>query len=126
MAEKKDFNWREKEIVLLLETFYFPASLFHLMLFTICGKYSETTYVEASIIAVWTRSLYKTKIVSEPHVSAKCKYGRIQILAELMNTKSINKDICCYIFRSSLEKDLQWFQNYFNFIFVDFKQVSIN
>ena len=25
IAEKKDFNWREKEIVLLLETFYFSC-----------------------------------------------------------------------------------------------------
>ena len=25
MAEKKDFNWREKETVLLLETFYFSC-----------------------------------------------------------------------------------------------------
>ena len=79
-----------------------------------------------SRLASWTRSLYKTKIVSESHVSVKCEFGSIQILAERMNTKSINKDICCNIFRSSQEKDLQRFQNYFNFIFVDFKQVSIN
>ena len=82
--------------------------------------------VADSIIAVWTQSLSTTKIVSEPHVSAKCEYGPIQILAELINTKSINKHTCRNKFRSSQQKNLQRFQNYLNFIFVDFKQVSIN
>ena len=91
------------------------------MLFTLCGKYSGTICVGDSIIAVWTRSLSTTKIVSEPHVSAKWEYGVIQIFAELMNAKSINKHTCRNIFRSSQQKDLQRFQNYLNLIFVDFK-----
>ena len=96
------------------------ASLFRFMLFPLCGKYCETICVVDNIIAVWTRSLSTTKIASEPHVSAKCEYGRIQILEELMNTKSINKHTCCSIFRSSQQKDLQRFQNCLNFIFVDY------
>ena len=108
------------------KTFTFLASLFRLILFTLCRKYSERICVADSITAVWTKSLSTTKIVSEPHVSAECKYGRIHVLAELMNTKSINKYTSCNIFKSSQQKDLQRFQNYLNFIFVDFKQDSIN
>ena len=108
------------------KNFTFLASLFRFMLFTLCGKYPEAICVADSIIVVWTRSLSTTKIVSEPHVSTKCEYSRIQILTELMNTKSVNKHTCRNIFKSSQQKDLQRFQNYLNLIFVDFKQVSIN
>ena len=66
------------------------------MLFTLCGKYSETISVADSIKAVWTRSLSSTKIVSEPHASAKCEYGGIQIPAELINTKSIKTLVVIY------------------------------
>ena len=107
------------------KNFTFLTSLFHFMLFTLCRKYSKMICVADSIIAVWTQSLSTTKIVLEPHASAKCEYG-IQILAELMNMKSINKHTCRNIFRSSQQIDLQRFHNYLNFIFVDFKQVSIN
>ena len=123
--KKKDFNWRGKEIVFYWKNFTFLTSLFHFMLFTLCRKYSKMICVADSIIAVWTQSLSTTKIVLEPHASAKCEYG-IQILAELMNMKSINKHTCRNIFRSSQQIDLQRFHNYLNFIFVDFKQVSIN
>ena len=57
------------------------------MLFTLCGKYSNIVSlhffersgivpicVADSIIAVRTRSLFATKIVSETHVSAKCEH----------------------------------------------------
>ena len=33
--------------------------------------------------------LSATQTVSEPHVSGNCEYGRMQILVELRNTKSI-------------------------------------
>ena len=96
--KKQYFYWKN---------FTFLTSLFRFMLFTLSGKYFEAICVTDSILAVWTRSLSTTKIVSEPHVSAKCEYGRIQILAELTNTKSINKHTCRNIFRSSQQKDLQ-------------------
>ena len=91
------------------------------MQFTLCRKYSETICVADSITAVWTRSLSTTKIISESHVSAKYEYGRMQILAEFINMKSIYKHTCHNIFRSSQHKDFLRFQNYLNFIFVDFK-----
>ena len=73
------------EIYFHWKIFTFLASLFRFMLFTLCGKYSGTNCVVDSIIAVWARNLF-TKIVLEPHVSAKCEYGRMQILAEQINT----------------------------------------
>ena len=81
--KKQYFYWKD---------FTFLASLLHFILFTLCGKYSETICVTDSIIAIWTRSLFAAQTVSEPHVSEKCEYGRIRILAELMNTKSILLD----------------------------------
>ena len=62
--------WRKKEIELLL-----------------CGRYSEIArffersgivpiYVTDSIIAVWTRSVSATKIVSVRHVSAKREHSQ--------------------------------------------------
>ena len=123
--KKKILIGEEKKQYFYWKKFTFLTSLFHFMLFTLCRKYSKMICVADSIIAVWTQSLSTTKIVLEPHASAKCEYG-MQVLAELMNMKSINKHTCCNIFRSSQQKDLQRFHNYLNFIFIDFKQVSSN
>ena len=72
----------------MLENFHFLASLFRFMLFILCGKYSEMPSLQFfersgivpiciadSIIAVWTQTVSRAKIVSEQQVSAQCKHG---------------------------------------------------
>ena len=71
------------------KNFTFLTSLFRFILFTLCGKYSETFCVADSIIATWTRSYPQHKPFRNQNVSGNCEYGRMQILVELRNTKSV-------------------------------------
>ena len=70
------------------KTFTLPASLFCVMLFTLCGKHSKISSlhlfepigivpicVAGSIVAVSTRGKSTTKFISERYVSATCEYG---------------------------------------------------
>ena len=85
MTEENMISTGQKKIC--WKNFTFPASLLRFMLFKHCGKYSKIALlhlfersgivqicVADSIIAVWTRSVSVTKIVSERHVSAKCEH----------------------------------------------------
>ena len=97
----------EKKLYFYWKNFTFLAYLFRFMLVTLCGKYSETICVPDSIIEVWTWSLSTTEIVSEPHLSAKCEYGRVQIFPELMNWKSINNTLVA-IYSEAASRKIFW------------------
>ena len=108
MEEKSLILTREKKkLYFYWKHFAFVASLFRFMLVTLCGKYSETICVPDSIIEVWTWSLSTTEIVSKPHLSEKCEYGRVQIFAELMNTESINNTLVA-IYSEAASRKIFW------------------
>ena len=88
ITEKGWFDWTVQERKLLLQNNIFVASFFSFMLFTLCKIYFEIASLHLfersgnvlicgtdSIRAVWTRSIFPTKIVSEWHLSAKREYG---------------------------------------------------
>ena len=88
ITEKGWFDWTVQETKLLLQNNIFVASFFSFMLFTLCNIYFEIASLHFfersgnvlicgtdSIRALWTRSIFPTKIVSECHLSAKREYG---------------------------------------------------